>query len=99
MADEQSAAADVVIVGGGFSGTMLAAQLARRGHRSLIIEKAGRAGEGTAFSTSEPAHLLNVRTEVMSAWPDRLDDFDGWLRSHPMSEQRARNAEYFDAHK
>ncbi|QNN65513.1 FAD/NAD(P)-binding protein [Sphingomonas rhizophila] len=81
MADEQSAAADVVIVGGGFSGTMLAAQLARRGHRSLIIEKAGRAGEGTAFSTGEPAHLLNVRTEVMSAWPDRLDDFDGWLRA------------------
>jgi uncharacterized NAD(P)/FAD-binding protein YdhS len=58
---------------------MLAAQLGRRGLTSIIIEKAGRAGEGTAFSTRETAHLLNVRTGVMSAWPDRLDDFDAWL--------------------
>jgi uncharacterized NAD(P)/FAD-binding protein YdhS len=81
MTNEHPAAADVVIVGGGFSGTMLAAQLARRGLTSIIVEKAGRAGEGTAFSTSEPAHLLNVRTDVMSAWPDRLDDFEQWLRA------------------
>jgi uncharacterized NAD(P)/FAD-binding protein YdhS len=67
--------APVAIVGGGFSGTMLAAQLARRGIASLLIEGGGRAGLGTAFSTGEPAHLLNVRAEAMSAWPDRPDDF------------------------
>src|SRR3712207_534565 len=65
----------VAIVGGGFSGTVLSAQLARRGIGSALIEGGGRAGRGTAFSTPEPAHLLNVRAEAMSAWPDEPDDF------------------------
>src|SRR5687768_3774256 len=65
----------VAIVGGGFSGTMLAAQLARRGIASRLIEGGGRAGLGTAFSTREPAHLLNVRAEAMSALPDDLGHF------------------------
>ena len=68
-----------VIVGGGFSGTMLAAQLAKRGVKSVIVEKAGRAGQGTAYSTGDAAHVLNVRTSVMSAWPDRPEDFEAWL--------------------
>ncbi|MEO6582469.1 MAG: FAD/NAD(P)-binding protein [Sphingomicrobium sp.] len=62
--------APVAIIGGGFSGTMLAAQLARRGINSLLIEGSGRGGLGTAYSTEEPAHVLNVRAEGMSAWPD-----------------------------
>ena len=62
--------APVAIVGGGYSGTMLAAQLARRGISSLLIEGGRRAGLGTAFSTEEPAHVLNVRAEGMSAWPE-----------------------------
>jgi uncharacterized NAD(P)/FAD-binding protein YdhS len=67
--------APVAIVGGGFSGTMLAAQLARRGIGTLLIEGGGRTGLGTAFSTREPAHLLNVRAEAMSAWPADPDHF------------------------
>ncbi|MEO6255858.1 MAG: FAD/NAD(P)-binding protein, partial [Sphingomicrobium sp.] len=67
--------APVAIVGGGFSGTMLAAQLARRGISSLLIEGGGRLGLGTAYSTDEPAHVLNVRAEGMSAWPDQPGDF------------------------
>jgi uncharacterized NAD(P)/FAD-binding protein YdhS len=58
----------VAIVGGGFSGTILAAQLARRGIESVLIDGSGRAGKGVAYSTTEPAHLLNVRAEGMSAW-------------------------------
>jgi uncharacterized NAD(P)/FAD-binding protein YdhS len=54
---------------------MVAAQLARRGIASRLIESAGREGRGTAFSTTEPAHLLNVRAEAMSAWPDAPADF------------------------
>jgi len=69
------AAADVVIVGGGYSGTMLAAQLAQRGLTATIIEGRGRAGRGTAFSTPEEVHLLNVPATKMSAWPDKADDF------------------------
>jgi uncharacterized NAD(P)/FAD-binding protein YdhS len=65
----------VAIVGGGFSGTILAAQLARRGIASVLIDGSGRAGHGVAYSTSEPAHLLNVRAEGMSAYPDEPDHF------------------------
>jgi uncharacterized NAD(P)/FAD-binding protein YdhS len=65
----------VAIVGGGFSGTMMAAQLARRGIPAVLIEGEGRAGRGTAYSTVEGAHLLNVRAEGMSAWPDDPDHF------------------------
>jgi uncharacterized NAD(P)/FAD-binding protein YdhS len=65
-----SAAADVVIIGGGYSGTMLAAQLARRGLTAIIVEGRGRAGKGTAFSTPEAVHLLNDPSGKMSAWPD-----------------------------
>lgn len=68
-------AADVVIVGGGYSGTMLAAELARRGVHSVLIEGSGRAGRGTAFSTGEDAHLLNVPAGRMGAWADRPEDF------------------------
>jgi uncharacterized NAD(P)/FAD-binding protein YdhS len=65
----------VAIVGGGFSGTMVAAHLARKGIESVLIDGAGRAGHGVAYSTREPAHVLNVRAEVMSAWAHDLDHF------------------------
>jgi len=65
----------VAIVGGGFSGTMVAAQLARKGIESVLIDGAGRAGHGVAYSTREPAHVLNVRAEVMSAWADDHEHF------------------------
>jgi len=70
--DRQAA---VAIVGGGASGTILAAQLARRDIRSVLIEGSGRAGRGVAYSTTEPAHLLNVRAEGMSAWSGEPDHF------------------------
>jgi len=75
-------AADVVIVGGGFSGTMLAAELARRGVSAVLIEGSGRAGRGTAFSTSEEAHLLNVPAGRMGAWADKPEDF-----AHAIAEE------------
>src|SRR3954469_2520486 len=65
----------VAIIGGGFSGTILAAQLARRGIRSFLIDGSGRVGKGVAYSTTEPAHLLNVRAEGMSAWAGEPDHF------------------------
>ena len=54
---------------------MVAAQMARRGIVSILIDDAGRAGHGVAYSTREPAHVLNVRAEVMSAWADDLEHF------------------------
>src|SRR5689334_8318772 len=70
--DRQTA---VAIVGGGASGTILAAQLARRGISSALIDGSGRIGKGVAYSTTEPAHLLNVRAEGMSAWAGEPDHF------------------------
>jgi uncharacterized NAD(P)/FAD-binding protein YdhS len=67
--------APVAIIGGGFSGTILAAQLARRGIASVLIDGSGRAGKGVAYSTTEPAHLLNVQAEQMSAWASEPDHF------------------------
>lgn len=67
--------APVVIVGGGFSGTIAAAELARRGIASVLVESGPREGLGTAYSTQDPAHLLNVRAEGMSAWADEPEHF------------------------
>ena len=53
----------VAIIGGGFSGTILAAQLARRGIASILIDGSGRMGRGVAYSTSEPAHLLRMELD------------------------------------
>ena len=65
----------VAIIGGGYSGTILAAKLARLGVASFLIDGSGRAGRGTAYSTEEPAHLLNVRAHNMSAFADEPDHF------------------------
>jgi uncharacterized NAD(P)/FAD-binding protein YdhS len=40
-----------------------------------LIDGSGRAGHGVAYSTTEPAHLLNVRAEGMSALADDPDHF------------------------
>ena len=40
-----------------------------------MIEGGGRAGRGIAYSTIEPAHLLNVPAEGMSAWAGEPEHF------------------------
>ena len=75
----------VVVVGGGFSGSMTAAQILRRAGsqgvsvRVALIERQGSVGEGLAYATRDLAHLLNVPAGRMSAWPDRPDDFVQWV--------------------
>lgn len=75
----------VLIVGAGFSGSMTAAQLLRRSLRHdlpvrvLLAERQGTLGEGVAYSTRDPKHLLNVPAGRMSAWPDNPQDFVDWL--------------------
>lgn len=65
----------VAIVGGGYSGTILAAKLARLGIASFLVDGSGRIGRGTAYSTTEPAHLLNVAAKSMSAFADQPNHF------------------------
>lgn len=64
-----------MIVGGGYSGTMVAAELARRGVSSVLADGSSRQGRGTAYSTTEDAHLLNVVAGRMGAWADKPGDF------------------------
>lgn len=72
----------IVIVGGGFSGAMLAARLAESGIASTIIDRGGDFGLGVAYSTPFDGHLLNVRSNRMSAVEGRPDDFVDWLKAH-----------------
>jgi uncharacterized NAD(P)/FAD-binding protein YdhS len=76
---------DVAVVGGGAAGALVLAHLARlaagRLRVALIDHGPGEFGSGTAYRTADPAHLLNVRTAAMSAWPDRPDHFTRWSRA------------------
>jgi uncharacterized NAD(P)/FAD-binding protein YdhS len=72
----------IAIVGGGFSGAMLAARLAESGIASMIIDRGGDFGLGVAYSTPFDGHLLNVRSNRMSAVEGRPDDFVDWLKAH-----------------
>lgn len=70
------------IVGAGFTGSLLAAHLAREARTPmeiLLIERRGRFGPGLAYSTDDANHLLNVRAANMSAFPDDPDHFLRWL--------------------
>jgi uncharacterized NAD(P)/FAD-binding protein YdhS len=72
----------VAIIGGGFSGAMLAARLAEAGVASALIDRTGEFGPGVAYSTQFDRHLLNVRSNRMGAVEGRPDDFVRWLETH-----------------
>ncbi|HKQ12543.1 MAG TPA: FAD/NAD(P)-binding protein [Steroidobacteraceae bacterium] len=61
----------IVIVGGGFCGTVLAANLLRRPPpgptRLVLIERSGAVGRGVAYADREFPYLLNVPASRMSA--------------------------------
>lgn len=61
---------------------LIAAQLLRKSDSAQvrIFESSGELGQGIAYSTENPRHLLNVRASNMSAFPDKPDDFVDWLR-------------------
>ena len=87
--------AQVLIVGAGFSGTMVAANLARLGVRSTIVDTADRAGKGVAYSTTDPSHRLNVPAYKMSAWPDAPDDFASYAASRDVKADQFAPRETF----
>lgn len=75
---------DILIIGGGLSGTMLAVQLLRLpGQRKiLIIEPRAELGRGEAYSAVELGHTLNGNAARMSVDPDNPDDLTQWLTAH-----------------
>ncbi|WP_315765038.1 FAD/NAD(P)-binding protein [Sphingomonas sp. Y38-1Y] len=71
----------VLVVGGGFSGTLLAINLMRHdGPRVTMVERRpDQVARGVAYSAADDSHLLNVRAGNMSALPDDPDHFVRWL--------------------
>ncbi len=74
----------VAVIGAGFSGLLTALHLAAdpEGPTVRLVERAGAFGRGTAYSTGNPDHLLNVRVANMSAYPDDPEHFTRWLAGH-----------------
>ncbi|RMT83897.1 FAD/NAD(P)-binding protein [Pseudomonas viridiflava] len=104
MTDDKHTTADVLIVGGGLSGVMLAVQLLRRPgqRRILIIETREELGRGEAYSATETGHTLNGNAARMSADADNAEDLTRWLTEYlaaggwpEAAEQRVSVAELF----
>lgn len=75
---------DVAIIGYGFSGGMVLAQLVRRATTPLsmvIIDDSPHAKRGTAYATAHNEHVLNVRASNMGAFDDDTGGFYTWLTS------------------
>jgi uncharacterized NAD(P)/FAD-binding protein YdhS len=77
------------IVGGGFSGTLLAINLLRHGAlRVTIVERhADRLGRGLAYGAAQAEHILNVRAANMSALPDQPGHFVDWLKQRGLGQE------------
>ncbi|NTU65239.1 MAG: FAD-dependent oxidoreductase, partial [Chloroflexi bacterium] len=74
----------IVIIGGGFSGTMVAVHLLRSTTVPIIIkliERSPAVGLGIAYGTREDCHWLNVPAGNMSAFPDDAGHFLRWLEN------------------
>ncbi|TGE10560.1 FAD/NAD(P)-binding protein [Hymenobacter fodinae] len=76
----------ITIVGGGFSGSMLAVQLARLPMTQRyacdvhLIEPRLTPGPGLAYTARRPEYRMNVQSQFLSAFPDQPDHFQNWLR-------------------
>jgi uncharacterized NAD(P)/FAD-binding protein YdhS len=79
----------ITIIGGGASGTLLAANLLRTGVERPVeinlVEKRPALGRGVAYSTPDEVHLLNVPAAKMGAFPDEVDSFHKWLTENGYS--------------
>lgn len=80
----------VAIIGGGFTGALTAWHLARRSPDAqiVVIEPRDRLGAGLAYSTTDPAHRINVPASRMTMRTDISDDLHRWIEAQgtPLSD-------------
>jgi uncharacterized NAD(P)/FAD-binding protein YdhS len=75
----------IAILGGGFSGTTVAAQILRRSEGNVsvvLVERDTHFGRGVAYGTQCVEHLLNVPASNMSAYAEDPEHFLRWARLH-----------------
>ncbi|MFO7276520.1 MAG: FAD/NAD(P)-binding protein [Pseudomonadota bacterium] len=69
----------ILIVGGGFTGTVLAARLLRESHAQptciILVERQEEVGRGLAYAKHDFPYLLNVPAGQMSADPENPTEF------------------------
>lgn len=81
---------NIVIVGGGFSGTLAAINLLNQSDndefiRIILVERnEGSKGGGLAYGsdTTNNEHVLNISADRASLDPDDLEDFTSWLEDN-----------------
>lgn len=73
--------AEVAIVGGGFSGSLLALKLIEAGIHPVLIEPAFLAGPGLAYGAADAMHVLNVTVQRMEVGLE--PSFTAWLAKFP----------------
>ncbi len=75
----------VVVVGAGAAGALTASHLVTGlspRYHVVLIDPAPTTGRGTAYSTRDDRHLLNVPASGMSAFPRDPEHFFRWVRRH-----------------
>jgi len=89
----QSSQCRVAIIGGGFTGSILAAQLLRRDPSTFVtlVDPAPVVGLGVAYATTYASYLLNVPAGNMSALPDAPEHFVRWAQLNYDSEVAAED--------
>lgn len=89
-----SFATAIAIIGGGFSGAMVAVHLLRNARHPLtihLIESRPTLGCGVAYSTAFNCHLMNVPAGKISAFADQPNHFLEWAQqmssiAHPLKD-------------
>ncbi len=75
----------IVIIGGGFCGTMTAVNLLKKANTYLnitLFNSGYPIGRGIAYKTYTDRHVLNVTCQNMSAFSDQPDHFLTWCKQN-----------------
>ena len=90
----------ITVIGGGASGVSvvnsLVEELTKEGIGKLvqinIVERTGEFGQGDAFGTKNPEHILNVPSGGMSAIPGSPDNFTEYLNNRDFKNPGGDNS-------